>query len=137
MRDAHHAPVLWYSGRSDDPEMARCLSRSLGLPVQVAASPDELLHRLGGPGRPLVLVVGEPERPYPRGGLLRAVKQRASRIPIVYLLGSGDPEDERAVRRAGVHYYAPGPVHMEEVAAVVGRLARRDEGNLSIGGNAA
>jgi len=117
--------------------MARCLSLSLGLSVQVAASPDELLRRLGGPGRPLVLVVGEPERPYPRGGLLRAVKQKASRVPIVYLRGSGDPDDERAVRRAGVHYYSPGPVRMEEVAAVVGCLARRDEGNLSLGGNAA
>lgn len=128
------APVIWYSGRADDQDHALDLARSIGRQVQVPSSPDDLLRRLSGGPRPLALVMGEPERPLLQGGVLRAVKRSDSHVPIVYLGRDGGPDDELAVRRAGVHYYAPGSVRLDEVAAVVGFLARRDEIETGPGG---
>ncbi|TDI29019.1 MAG: hypothetical protein E2P03_10655 [Acidobacteria bacterium] len=55
--------------------------------------------------------------------ILKAIKNVAPRVPIVFLDERETADSEKIMRRAGIHYYSHLPANLDEIAAVLAHLA--------------
>jgi CheY-like chemotaxis protein len=109
----------------DGRESLRALLALWGHSVEVAESgPQGLARALASPPDAMVVDIGLPG--FDGNELARRVRARLSGAPqLIAMTGFGQPEDRRQAREAGFDHYLVKPVDLDDLARILGGIARR------------